>query len=394
MVDNKAEAVVARKVYAFLGATISSTFFIGVTFGLGYPLAALTFEAWGQPSWIVGIAGAAPSVGIVLSLLVLPRLIAQLGAVQALVTGSLLSAAGFLALSVLTGPWSWIALRFSMGAFVTIAWLIVQVWTTTAAPAHISGRVLAAYSLAFAGGTAISPVLVEVMGFQGAWPFVAGAVLAVLAILPVLLVARSAPDVEFKPIAGIASMVRTVPLTVVTSFLSGFMELSTVSLIASVAIAGGLDVVSALRLITAFLAGCTLMQVPIGWLADRVRPLGIAVALCLINAAAALTLPWVLPHFAGAAVVAFLMGGSAYGFYTLSMALIGEHGAPADHNTGNVAVIMGSQAGGVIGPLMCGVAMTGATIAGFVGVLVFASLATAIALISIKRAQPTARAVT
>lgn len=394
MVDNEAETVVARKVYAFLGATISSTFFIGVTFGLGYPLAALTFEAWGQPSWIVGIAGAAPSVGIVLSLLVLPRLIAQLGAVQALVTGSLLSAAGFLALSVLTGPWSWIALRFSMGAFVTIAWLIVQVWTTTAAPAHISGRVLAAYSLAFAGGTAISPVLVEVMGFQGAWPFVAGAVLAVLAILPVLLVARSAPHVEFKPIAGIASMVRTVPLTVVTSFLSGFMELSTVSLIASVAIAGGLDVVSALRLITAFLAGCTLMQVPIGWLADRVRPLGIAVALCLINAAAALTLPWVLPHFAGAAVVAFLMGGSAYGFYTLSMALIGEHGAPADHNTGNVAVIMGSQAGGVIGPLMCGVAMTGATIAGFVGVLVFASLATAIALISIKRAQPTARAVT
>ena len=392
--DKKVGPVAAHNVYAFLGATIASTFFIGVTFGLGYPLAALTFEAWGQPSWILGIAGAAPSVGIVLSLLVLPRLIAKLGAVQALVSGSLLSATGYLALSALTGPWSWIALRFSMGAFVTIAWLIVQVWTTTAAPAHISGRVLAAYSLAFAGGTAISPVLVEVMGFQGPLPFVAGAVLAVLAILPVLLVAHSAPHVEFKPITGIASMVRTVPLTVVTSFLSGFMELSTISLITSVAIAGGLDVVPALRLVTAFLAGCTLMQLPVGWLADRVRPFGIGVALCLINAAAALTLPWILPHFAAAAVVAFLMGGAAYGFYTLSMALIGDHGAPADHNTCNVAVIMGSQTGGVVGPLMCGAAMTCATIAGFVGVLVFASLATAFALVAIKRAQPKARALT
>jgi MFS family permease len=390
MADRRAGTEATRKVKAFLGATIASTFFIGVTFGLGYPLASLTFEAWGQPSWILGTAGAAPSVGIVLSVLVLPRLIARLGAVPALVTGCLLSATGYLALSALTGPWSWIAVRFLMGAFVTIPWLIVQVWTTTAAPAHISGRVLAAYSLAFAGGTAISPVLVEAMGFQGPLPFVAGAVLAVLVILPILMVARSAPHAEFKPITGIASMVRTVPLTVVTGYLSGFMELSTVSLITSVAIAGGLEVVPALRLVTAFLAGCTVMQIPLGWLADRMRPFGISIALCLLDAAAVLALPWVLPHFAAAAAIAFLMGGASYGFYTLSMALIGEHGEPADHNTGNVAVIMGSQTGGVVGPLMCGAAMTQATVAGFVGVIVFANLATAIALVAINRAQPKA----
>ncbi len=204
------------------------------------------------------------------------------------------------------------------------------------------------------------------------------------------MVARSAPHAEFKPITGIASMVRTVPLTVVTGYLSGFMELSTVSLITSVAIAGGLEVVPALRLVTAFLAGCTVMQIPLGWLADRMRPFGISIALCLLDAAAVLALPWVLPHFAAAAAIAFLMGGASYGFYTLSMALIGEHGEPADHNTGNVAVIMGSQTGGVVGPLMCGAAMTQATVAGFVGVIVFANLATAIALVAINRAQPKA----
>lgn len=391
MVDKTVRTEASGKIFAFLGATITSTFFIGLTFGLGYPLAALTFESWGQPSWLMGVVGAAPSIGIVLSFLVLPRLIEKLGAVQAVVAGSLLSAAGYLALCVLTGPWSWIALRFLMGAFVTIAWFILQVWTTTAAPDRISGRVLAAYSLAFAGGTAMSPVLVEMLGYRGAFPFVAGAVLAVLVIVPVLLVARSAPYVEFKPITGLAGIVRTVPLTVVTGFLSGFMELSAVSLIAPVAIAGGMDVVQALRLITAFLFGCTLMQFPVGWLADRVRPFGIAIALCLINGAAALTLPWVLPHFAATAMVAFLMGGAAYGFYTLSMALIGDAGGPADHNIGNVAVIMGSQTGGVVGPLICGAAMTGAAIAGFVGVIVVVSLAAAFALFAIRRAQSNAR---
>lgn len=55
---------------------------------------------------------------------------------------------------------------------------------------------------------------------------------------------------------------------------------------------------------------------------------------------------------------------------------------------------MGSQTGGVVGPLMCGAAMTGATVAGFVGVIVIASLATAFALVAIKQAQPKARALT
>jgi MFS family permease len=165
------------------------------------------------------------------------------------------------------------------------------------------------------------------------------------------------------------------------------MELSTVSLITTVAIASGLDVVSALRLVTAFFLGCTLMQFPVGWLADRVQPLGIGIALCLINAAAVLALPLMLPHFPATAALAFLMGGVAYGLYTVSMALIGDHGTPADHNTGNVAVIMGSQTGGIVGPLICGAAMTGATVSGFVSVLAFASLATATALIAIKRAQ-------
>jgi hypothetical protein len=38
----------ARSVLVFLSAAIASTFFIRVTFGLGYPLTALTFETWGQ----------------------------------------------------------------------------------------------------------------------------------------------------------------------------------------------------------------------------------------------------------------------------------------------------------------------------------------------------------
>jgi MFS family permease len=385
MMSNTAEVGVSREVYTFLAATILSTFFIGATFGLGYPLTALTLEAAQQPSWILGVAGAAPSLGIMLLLPLLPRLIAKLGAVRALVIGSVLSALGFLALYIFTGPWAWIALRFLMGVFLATGWFITQMWTTVAAPAHISGRVMAAYVFAFSAGNAVCPLLIEATGIAGPVPFVVGALLAVLAMVPVLPVARSAPEIEMSPVGSITHMLRVAPLPVVCCLLSGFVELSCFSLITNVALAGGMDAATALRLLTAFLVGAMLLQFVVGWLVDRYRPVTIGVGLCVVSAAATVALPWLLPNFLVSAVSMFLLGGVAYGIYTVAMALVSDEGSTTGHSVGNVAIITSYQAGGVVGPIVTGAAMTGAPVGGFVISLVVASILAAIALLVIRK---------
>ena len=43
-----------------LAAVISTSFGVGISFGIGFPLTALTFEDWHQAKWMIGLAGAGP----------------------------------------------------------------------------------------------------------------------------------------------------------------------------------------------------------------------------------------------------------------------------------------------------------------------------------------------
>src|SRR6185437_15352646 len=83
-----------------LGAVIATAFGVGLSLGIGFPLTALTFEAWHQPKWIIGLASAAPAVAVLIALPVLPRIVAKLGPVAAITIGCLFGASGFLALYI------------------------------------------------------------------------------------------------------------------------------------------------------------------------------------------------------------------------------------------------------------------------------------------------------
>ena len=51
-----------------LAAVITAAFAVGVSFGIGFPLTSLTLEAWQAPKWVIGLAGAAPSIAVLIML--------------------------------------------------------------------------------------------------------------------------------------------------------------------------------------------------------------------------------------------------------------------------------------------------------------------------------------
>src|SRR4029078_11704990 len=87
-----------------LAAVIAASFGVGLSFGIGFPLTALTFEAWQQPNWMIGLGGAIPAIAVLIALPILPRLVARLGAVAAIAGGCLAGAVGFLALYAFSLP--------------------------------------------------------------------------------------------------------------------------------------------------------------------------------------------------------------------------------------------------------------------------------------------------
>ena len=81
-----------------LAAAIATAYGVGLSFGIGFPLTSLTFEAWHEPAWVIGLGGAVPAMAVLVVLPVLARLVTRIGPVAAIISGCAVGAAGFLGL--------------------------------------------------------------------------------------------------------------------------------------------------------------------------------------------------------------------------------------------------------------------------------------------------------
>jgi MFS family permease len=368
-----------------LAAVIAASFGVGLSFGIGFPLTALTFEAWQQPNWIIGLAGAIPAIAVLIALPILPRLVARLGAVAAIAGGCLAGAVGFLALYAFPLPWAWIGIRLLMSAGFALPWLAGETWINTVAREETRGRVIAIYAIAFFSGFSAGPIILQTLGLSGFWPFLVGAAGTAIAGVPILLARRLAPEFCHDGSRSFASAMGLAPVAMAGAFIGGFAEISNLSLIPNVALAAGLSPDSALWLLSTMTAGGVALQFPIGWLSDKVSRFTVTIALAIVFIVLALALPMALTTPLAAIVVAFLIGGVILGFYTVGLAIIGEHVGANDLAAANAAFLVMYQAGAIVGPFVAGIAMTTSPVTGFVATVVTLMAVSGIVLLVLER---------
>lgn len=366
MTISTALSLETRRRLLSLSAVIATSFGVGLLFGVGYPLTALTFEAWHEPKWMTGLASAVPALGVLLALPLVPRLVSKLGPVQAMALGCLVGAIGFLALYVWQVPWAWIGIRFAMSAGLAVPWLTGETWINSVSRDETRGRVIAAYAIAFFLGFLFGPVVLRLVGLTGPLPFLAAALAITLAVVPIVIARKLAPPFHHDGAHNLFDAMRLAPTAMAGGFIGGIAEITCLSLIASVALSAGLPQEHALSLVTIMAAGGIILQFPLGWLGDTVPKvplmLGVAAAFVLMT----LLLPLALLNPITASVLVFSLGGMVLGFYTLSLAIIGERVPAGALAAVNVAFLIMYQLGAIAGPIIAGIAMTASPITGFV----------------------------
>jgi MFS family permease len=370
-----------------LTAVILSCFGVGIAFGLGYPLTAVVLEGRGEPSWVIGLAGAAPSLAILALLPILPRAVARIRPSTAIILGCMCCAAAYGSLYFLEATWAWIALRFLMGASIALPWIVGETWVNHIADDSHRARVISFYAVSFFSGFALGPILLEHFGFAGPWAFVIGAGGALLAALPIYIARDLAPDLAHEPATGLIGGMRLAPAAMAGAFLGGYLETSHFALLPNVAIAGGMDEATALRLLTALIIGGLLTQYTLGWLADRTSRKSLLVALGIIYAALIVLLPLVLGTPRLALTLIFVLGTTVIGFYMLGLAMLGQEVEPSQLATANAAFILMYTSGGIVGPAISGVVMTDGPVFGFVASTAIAALVFT-AVIAFARSRP------
>jgi MFS family permease len=363
-----------------LAAVISTSIGVGISFGVGFPLTALTLRSWDQPGWIIGLAGAAPAIAILLTLPWLSKLLSRVGSVRAIGSGCLAGSFGFLALYEFQSPWCWIAIRLLMSAAFALPWLAGETWINAVARPEWRGRVIAVYAMSFFFGFAVGPQLLQAVGTVGASPFLVSAAITALSAVPILVGNRLAPDLADKETSDLRAAFLLAPAALPAAFMGGLAEITCLSLIANVALAAGWSQEPALTLLTITTLGGIVLQFPIGWLSDKTSRIQLLKYLGFACAALCALLPWALSTAAAAYILMFVIGGVILGFYSLGLAIVGERVPPTKLGAANAAFIIMYQSGAVLGPLISGMAMSVSPIYGFTATLVGLALVSVFAL--------------
>lgn len=371
-----------RRRIASLSAVIMASFGVGMAFGVGFPLTGLTLESWNTPKWLIGLAGAAPALGVLTTLPFLPRLVTYLGAVRAIALGCTIGSLGFLALAFVRDAYTWTAIRYLMSAGLALPWLAGETWINLVTREETRGRVIAIYAISFFSGYTAGPLILGNAGLSGVLPFLLGAGAMVMAGLPIVLAAKLAPDMSSE--GGSAhsafSAARLAPIGMASGLISGFAEMSYFALIGNVGIAGGLSEEQALHLMSFMTLGGVALQFVIGWLADKSSRTGVTIGLGVVFIVLSLLLPVAISaghsdtglfgFLAGAPLpayaVAFMLGGIVLGFYTVGLAIVGEEVEARDLAAANAAFLVMYQLGAIVGPAAAGLAMSVAPVDGFV----------------------------
>lgn len=360
-----------------VAVVVVATFFLGLAHGVGYPLTSLTFEAWGAPAWVTGLAAGMPALAALVLLPFAPRLSARLGFVPAMAGGCVLGLIGFALLPLWQSVEGWMVLRFLMGLGLLFPWLLGETWINTVSSEETRGRVLALYVVALFGGYGAGPIALGFLPMEGLVPYLFGGAALLMASVPLVLARRLAPPMEEHASGGFLGIARAVPIGMVAALVAGVIEYSYISLLPNFALRQGAGDATALHLVSAFLWGGVVLAFLFGWLADRMRRERLM--LWLIAGFLALAVPAGLavagsPPLALLAV--FVLGGVACAYYTLGLAILGERLPARDLASANAAFLVLYQLGTLGGPPAFGAAMEAWPPMGFVAAgVVFATLA-------------------
>jgi MFS family permease len=371
-------------------AVLSSTAGLGLAYGIGFTLTSLRFEAWGEPGWVVGLAGAAPAFAVLLLVPLGPAIAARVGAAPAMLAGAALMAVTFALMPVLATPQWWLVLRVVAGAGLALPWLVGETWINTVSADRWRGRVLAAYTVLLFGGWAIGAQLVGLLGVESRAAYGAGIAAMALCALPLVLGRRMAPGIPAAGRFRLRAALGLAPVAMAASVMGGVAEFGYVSLIPSYALASGFAPAQAVHVLTALIVGGVVLQAVVGTLADRLDRVRLLAGLGLALAAGVLGLATAAGSFPAGLVAAFLLGGVVTGFYSVGLAVLGSRVPVASLAAANAAYLMSYEAGAVVGPLVGGAAIDVWQPHGLAVVMAAAGLAfTAVMLWASGRGRPT-----
>ena len=326
----------------------------GFAFGMTYPLLSLILEARGVSSDMIGINSAMMPLGILLISPAIPYAVKRFGARNVAITAAIVTALAILAYKAFDTLSAWFLIRLVQGMTISVLFVLSESWIVGSAGDANRGKVVAIYASVLSGAFGAGPLLISFIGIEGWTPFALGAIVITIGILPFTLI-REDPDAEPEEASpsGIFEFAPKAPMLIAAVGIFSIFDAATLSLFPVYGVQNGLEVATAANLLTALILGNMLLQLPVGWLADRIEHRWVLAGCALTTAVCLLLLPMLI-HSPAKWPLLVVAGTAGYGVYTVALVSLGNrfsgielvNGASAFAVVWGFGALFGSVAGG------------------------------------------------
>ncbi|HVC60942.1 MAG TPA: MFS transporter [Acetobacteraceae bacterium] len=340
-----------------LAAAIASVTVFGLSIGQVVPLLSLLLEARGTDATVNGINAAAAFAGVIAGPLLAPRGVRAFGIRNFLLLCFALEVAVCPLLKLFDSLDAWFVLRAFSGMLGASIFTSSEAWINLLAGDAGRGRIIGLYATALSAGFGIGPLLLSFTGIQGWPPFLVNAGIIGVAGLPLLRAGNVTTDFGREHGAHPFTMVARAPLILLAVALFGFYEASLLALLPIWGVRLGFSPGLAAATVSAVYIGSVALQLPIGWLSDKMARFAVLRA-CggagLLGAIGIALLARPAPALLGALAV---WGGVVTAIYPVALSMAGDRFRGGELVTANAAIIIAYGLGALIGPGLGGAAM-------------------------------------
>ncbi|MEM7016678.1 MAG: MFS transporter [Pseudomonadota bacterium] len=331
----------------------------GFAFGMSFPLLSLILESRGVSSEMIGINSAMMPLGILLFSSAIPIAAKYFGARNLGIAAGLITAAVILSYRVFDSLPAWFVIRLIQGMTISTLFVLSETWIIGSASDQNRGKVVAIYAAILSASFGAGPLLISIIGIEGWLPFIIGSAVILAGIIPFLFIEENKDEKpEETPPSGIFDFAPKAPMLLAAACSFAIFDAASLSLFPVYGVQNGLDLTTAANLLTALILGNTILQFPIGWLADRFPKRWVLVGCALTTS----TMLFLFPFYIDSPLkwpILILMGTTGYGVYTVSLASLGERfsGTELANGTASFAMVWGF--GALFGTISGGWAMLG-----------------------------------
>ena len=329
----------------------------GFMLGLSSPLLSLILESRNVGSSMIGLNGAITSLGFLASAPLIPILVRRLGVIRVITTSVIISTTSLLLLRAIDDLAIWFVLRFMLGAAISGLLLISETWINQIADPSGRGRTIGIYVTVITAAFAAGPMIIPLTGIDSWTPFIIGILAIVISGVAFLPVRKIAPKFEDRQSVALFSFFSIAPILMAAVAVVALID---GAVIVHLAIYGlrletGLTVSTAM--VSAFLIGNIVLQIPIGWLADKLNGYRVLAICSVAGVLCSMAVVIFAPNHNVILLFLMILGGFTYGLYTIALTLLGERFSGSNLVAANAAFAIMWGVGGLAGPVAGGIAM-------------------------------------